>query len=86
MTKKEEAIYLLGMLGYKFEDLDNALNLLEDNEFKNLIDFYYELQNYNIENQTASKISLAGIFPTIKIKDGDWNVVEQMMSKCNISI
>jgi len=72
MNEKEQAIYLLGLLGYKFDDLENALKLLEENEFDNLVDFYYDLENYNIENETASRISLAGLFPSLKIKNGDW--------------
>lgn len=86
MTEKEQAIYLLGLLGYKFDDLENALKLLEENDFDNLVDFYYKLENYNIENQTATRISLAGIYPSIKIKDGDWLDVENLMRKCNVSI
>lgn len=86
MTKKEEAIYLLGMLGYKIDELENALKLLEENEFDNLVDFYYELGNYNIENETASRISLAGLFPSLKIKNGDWWEVEELMRKCKVSI
>ena len=57
MTEKEQAIYLLGLLGYKSDDLENALKLLEENDFDNLVDFYYKLENYNIENQTATRIS-----------------------------
>ena len=86
MNEKEQAIYLLGLLGYKFDDLENALKLLEENEFDNLVDFYYELGNYNIENETASRISLAGFFPSLKIKNGDWWEVEGLMRKCNVSI
>lgn len=86
MTKKEQAIYLLGMLGYKFDELENALKLLEGNELDNLVDFYYELQNYNFENECYSKISLAGLFPTLKIKSGDWYEVEGLMRKCKVSI
>lgn len=86
MNEKEQAIYLLGLLGYKFDDLENALKLLEENEFDNLVDFYYDLENYNIENETASKISLAGSYPYLKIKDGDWYEVEGLMRKCNVSI
>lgn len=86
MTKKEQAIYILGLLGYKFDELENALKLLEENEFDNLMDFYYELENYNIENKTATRISLAGCYPKIKIKNGDWWEVEGLMRKCDVSI
>jgi len=86
MTKKEQAIYLLGMLGYQFDDLENALKLLEDNEFKNIINFYHELQIYNFENEASSRISLAGLYPSFKIKNGDWWEVEELMRKCKVSI
>ena len=86
MNEKEQAIYLLGLLGYRFDDLENALKLLEENEFDSLVDFYYELENYNIENETASKISLAGSYPSLKIKDADWYEVEGLMRKCKVSI
>ena len=86
MNEKEQGIYLLGLLGYKFSELDNALKLLEENEFDNLIDFYYELENYNIENETATRISLAGSYPYLKIKNGDWWEVEGLMRKCKVSI
>lgn len=86
MTKREEAIYILGMLGYGIEDLKNALNLLENNTFKNLVYFISDLEIYNAENQSSAKVSLAGIFPSLKIKDGDWDEIEKLMHKCNVSI
>jgi len=86
MNEKEQAIYLLGLLGYKFDDLENALKLLEENEVDNLVDFYYELENYNIENETATRISLAGSYPSLKIKNGDWWEIEGLMRKCEVSI
>ena len=85
-TKREQAIYILGMLGYKIEDLENALELLEENAFQDIVDFYYSLKIYNAENCTCSTISLAGNFATLKIKDGNWDEVVEIMTKHNITL
>lgn len=88
MNKREEAIYVLGMLGYRYDkdEYENALKLLEENELTNLIDFNSELNIYNYENEASSRVSLAGLFPSFKIKNGDWWEVEGLMRKCNVSI
>lgn len=88
VTKREEAIYLLGFLGYQFSDLKNAQKLLENNELKNIVDFCHELDNYNRDNVelSATRISLAGLFPTLKLKGGDWYKINELMNKCNVEI
>jgi len=89
VTKEKEAIYLLGMLGYNFDDFENALELLEENKFEDIKNFYYELENYNRENETSSTISLSGMFSTFKFKNANMKQTEELielLKKHNINL
>ena len=88
LTDREKCIYLIGQLGYKVDEisLKNAADLLEENEFDNAVNFISELEVCNAENNTCAKISLAGNYAALKIKDGNIEEINKLIQKYNMFI
>jgi|GEM_PF-6358585 len=85
-SQRDQSVYVLGLLGYDHNHLTTALELLEFNTLDIIKDFYYTLEIHNMDYKTSSYISLAGSYPKIKLKNGDFDKVFDLVKKCNIKI
>jgi hypothetical protein len=84
---RDESIYLVGLLGYPLdlENIINASKLLIENEFDDVVNCINDINLYNAENNTCAFISLAGMFPSMKIKDAEGTAIDEILTN-NISI
>ena len=86
LTRREQAIFGVGFLGYDIDSLSTMDLLLEDNVIEDIKEFYYKLEALNIRDNQCSFISLAGNYPKIKLKGGNFDKVFDLIEKCNIKI
>lgn len=85
---EDQVSYLVEYLGYEQteEHQKIAKMLLEGNKFINLARFLKDLNSYNLANKTCTRVSLAGCYPSLKMKDGDYHRVEKIMRMYDIFI
>jgi len=86
MTKREETIYLLGMFGQQLNNFDTAQLLLDDNKLSDVFELYYKLSFYNDDFNNCSFISVAGNYPKIKLKDGNFSKVSEIVEESKVKI
>lgn len=88
LTNRDESIYLVGLLGYPLdkENIEMASKLLIENQFDDVVNCINDINLYNAENNTCAFISLAGMFPSVKIKDADGNEIDEILTNNNILI
>ncbi len=85
---EEQAEYLVKYLGYEQTEKHQkiAKMILDNNKFINFARFLKDLSKYNLINNTCSKVSLAGVYPCLKIKDGDHKKIKKIMHMYDIFI
>ena len=85
---EDQVSYLVEYLGYEQteEHQKIAKMLLEGNKFINLARFLKDLNSYNLANKTCTRVSLAGRYPSLKMKDGNYHRVEKIMCMYDIFI
>lgn len=85
---RDESIYLVGLLGYPLdlENIINASKLLIENEFDDVVNCINDINIYNAENNTCARISIAGQYASIKLKDADGNAIDEILTNNNILI
>ena len=88
LTNRDESIYLVGLLGYSLdnENIATASKLLIENKFNDVVSCIEDINLYNAENNTCARISLAGMYPSVKIKDADGEEIDEILSNNNIFI
>lgn len=88
LTNRDESIYLVGLLGYSLdkENIETASKLLIENQFEDVVNCINDINLYNAENKTCAFISLAGMFPSMKLKDAEGTAIDEILTNNNILI
>lgn len=84
---REEAFYILGVLEYQFDNIDNAIQLIKDNDFELALRLINTIKTYNRENTAKVKIILNEEYPRVKADtDQDHKFLQELAEEWEIKI